>query len=291
VLCTEEVFMTSKDPADPSDPTIDVWSRLRAYRSSVSEQVIPQIDQFGSWGSQDVVCYPPATDEQLHATEEKLGFPLPPDLRRLYAEVANGGLNLGPVHVFHGAIGGCGVNPLYSGYGPTIEKLASMSGWRLHPRIEDALLRHPGRYVIADSLPDGFIYNGEDSEFSLEIDAATGHIYYSEGWGYLPDRQTEVHGGLFDLITIQANAPSLRAWFARWLDEVPYRGMLAYQDDWGELLPEMVETDDLPDPEVVWRGLYRFEPASKPQPEEMDLDDLAYDAEHAIYWTYVDDAE
>lgn len=34
--------------------------------------------------------YPPASEEQLRATEAALGFPLPPFLRALYAEVANG---------------------------------------------------------------------------------------------------------------------------------------------------------------------------------------------------------
>lgn len=33
--------------------------------------------------------YPPASEEQLRATEAALGFPLPPFLRALYAEVAN----------------------------------------------------------------------------------------------------------------------------------------------------------------------------------------------------------
>src|SRR5258708_27179168 len=39
--------------------------------------------------------YPPATEEQLLATEEALGFPLPPALRALYLQVANGGFGPG----------------------------------------------------------------------------------------------------------------------------------------------------------------------------------------------------
>ena len=50
------------------------------------------------------IAYLPATEEQLRATEETLGFPLPPLLRALYAEVANGGV--GPVQGVMGAIGG-----------------------------------------------------------------------------------------------------------------------------------------------------------------------------------------
>ena len=50
------------------------------------------------------LLYPPATDEQLQATEEVLGFPLPALLRALYAQVANGGF--GPGYGLLGAIGG-----------------------------------------------------------------------------------------------------------------------------------------------------------------------------------------
>jgi hypothetical protein len=38
----------------------------------------------------------PASEEQLKAAERRLGFALPPLLRRLYAEVANGGVGPGP---------------------------------------------------------------------------------------------------------------------------------------------------------------------------------------------------
>lgn len=37
------------------------------------------------------VEYPPATEAQVRATEDALGFPLPPLLRLMYQEVANGG--------------------------------------------------------------------------------------------------------------------------------------------------------------------------------------------------------
>lgn len=48
--------------------------------------------------------YAPATEEQLLATEEALGFPLPSMLRMLYGCVANGGF--GPGFGILGAIGG-----------------------------------------------------------------------------------------------------------------------------------------------------------------------------------------
>ncbi|HEY6410855.1 MAG TPA: SMI1/KNR4 family protein, partial [Ktedonobacteraceae bacterium] len=51
-------------------------------------------------------AYPPASEEQLRATETALGLLLPPVLRALYAEVANGGF--GPGAGIQGALGGYG---------------------------------------------------------------------------------------------------------------------------------------------------------------------------------------
>jgi len=49
-------------------------------------------------------AYPPATEDQLLATERALGFPLPPLLHALYAQVANGGFGFG--YGLRGAFGG-----------------------------------------------------------------------------------------------------------------------------------------------------------------------------------------
>jgi hypothetical protein len=81
-----------RDPAwfgNRYDPALDHDGRLRAKLND------PQKDGFK---------YPPATEEQLLATEEALGFPLPPVLRALYAEIANGGFGFG--YGLRGAIGG-----------------------------------------------------------------------------------------------------------------------------------------------------------------------------------------
>jgi hypothetical protein len=51
-------------------------------------------------------AHPPASEEQLRATETALAFLLPPVLRALYAEVANGGFGLGGG--IQGALGGYG---------------------------------------------------------------------------------------------------------------------------------------------------------------------------------------
>lgn len=50
--------------------------------------------------------FPPATPDQLAATEQALGFPLSPVLRILYSELANGGF--GPGYGLRGVLGGYG---------------------------------------------------------------------------------------------------------------------------------------------------------------------------------------
>ena len=233
-----------------ADSGQDVWARLR---------VICQDGHFKR--------YPPATEEQLRATEERLGFPLPSDLRRLYREVANGGLYLGIAHVFHGAIGGCGEYADVRSDGRTIEALRPHGGWRLHPRMEGALLRNPGYYVVAESSPEDFLWIAEDSEISVEINIRTGRIYNTEYWGEIPVPLPE-NSASESLICMELVAPSQANWFERWLDRSwvtrPYGR---------ELLPEMVETGDLPDPDIVWRGLYRFGPGWWARPDDADDED------------------
>jgi hypothetical protein len=50
------------------------------------------------------IAFPPATETQMLKTERQLGFALPPLLRLLYTQVANGGF--GPGYGMIGAIGG-----------------------------------------------------------------------------------------------------------------------------------------------------------------------------------------
>src|SRR6266571_8571326 len=64
------------------DPASDPGGRLRARLDALAPHKL---------GFE----YPPATEEQLLATERALGFPLLPVLRALYAQVANGGFGFG----------------------------------------------------------------------------------------------------------------------------------------------------------------------------------------------------
>ena len=73
------------------DPTSDPGERLRALLAACAPYKL---------GFE----YPPATENQLLATEAALGFALPPLLRTLYAQVANGGFGFG--YGLRGAMGG-----------------------------------------------------------------------------------------------------------------------------------------------------------------------------------------
>jgi len=74
---------------DCYDPASDPGGRLRARLAARAPYTL---------GFE----YPPATEDQLLATEAALGFPLPPLLQALYAEVAKGGFGYG----LRGAMGG-----------------------------------------------------------------------------------------------------------------------------------------------------------------------------------------
>ncbi len=260
--------MTSADPAR------DIWSRLYAIYEGEELHLDEDLNPYG-WLTRDRFrWFSPATTGEVHAAEERLGHTLPEDLRRLYTEIANGGVRLGPVDVF------CGV-----------EEISIQSDWQLHPRIEEALLRHPGRYVVVDSLPKSFIEIGSSqTDGYTAISMLTGHVYGVAYWDDLPDvivDDSESEPVPLPVWFIALAEPSLSVWLERWLDNRWYSTQRVH----AELSPEMVETDDLTDPNEVWRGLYRFGPNWHVWEQPPEDTDLAHDAEHAIYWTYVEDAE
>lgn len=209
--------------------------------------------------------WPPATEAQLRRTDERLGFALPPDLRRLYAEIANGGHELGPVFSLLGGEDGC---PLH-GYDVqgTVGAQVSRSDWRLHPRLEEVLLLHPGKRVVIDTPPGGFFLLGNPGESSLELDPFTGRLYTISSFADVPidDPAAVAEDGdmpVQHLDGLRLVAPSLAVWFTRWLDDIHGvgNGPKPYPHERGLLTPEMITTTDLIDPDAVWRGLYRFGP-------------------------------
>jgi hypothetical protein len=130
--------------------------------------------------------YPPATEQQLRATEAQLGFSLPLLLRLLYREVANGGNGLvwyDEQFPLAGAQGGCPFPQLgWPDAGPwrasaTIGELVSRSSWQLHPCVAEALRRHPHCYVLCDQPPDRFVTISFESPGVAVLDPTSGHIY------------------------------------------------------------------------------------------------------------------
>jgi SMI1 / KNR4 family (SUKH-1) len=86
-------------------------------------------------------AYPPASEEQLRATETALRFLLPPVLRVLYAEVANGGF--GP---------GGGIQGVLGGYGSRADELARtiVDDYHWHCQVGYTEIEHHGPAQLID---------------------------------------------------------------------------------------------------------------------------------------------
>lgn len=105
--------------------------------------------------------YPPATEEQLHITEERLGFALPPLLRSLYGNVANGGF--GP---------GLGLHGVYGGYPGCYPDSDSSLPTQRHegPTIDyDTYRKHAAETMAQDGVMVMFIPRNVSLQHLLEI--------------------------------------------------------------------------------------------------------------------------
>ncbi len=174
--------------------------------------------QTPGWDAATLPDYPPASEQQLRLTEERLGFALPPTLRQLYAEVANGGDVFRNGYWLCGAVGGYPESPLPDGT-KTIDQMVSHSGWRLNERVDSALQRHPGAYIQCERAPDFFttICNEGCGE-SIELDGLTGRLYQS-GCGtnmlaYYVRMGLPIEPGIENdyMTTISFYAPSVEDW-------------------------------------------------------------------------------
>src|SRR5579872_2241385 len=135
--------------------------------------------------------YAPATEEQLHITEEILGFPLPPLLRTVYSQVANGGFGPG-----YGLLGAAG------GYDSTLGYHISNKRHYRQVDFADMERRSTSAEVVLmpDYIwPDRFlaVCHWGCAIFSY-MDCETGRIFRGEG-------------GLF-----KYEAPSLEHWLGLW---------------------------------------------------------------------------
>jgi hypothetical protein len=196
-----------------------------------------------------------ATEVQLRAVEAKLGFSLPPLLRMIYRDVADGGLGIrGDEHPFQHVTASA-----------DLSQEECRKGWRLHPCIERALQRHAFCYVVCDAYPERFLYLSQDSQLSLYLDAATGWIYDSEFEGVLPPRRK---GERIDLWSLSFFRGSLWELCEDWLERNRYcpaylgsfctrRIVPGYAlADEGELTPALLDPSCQEDSEHIWDGLY-----------------------------------
>jgi hypothetical protein len=147
-------------------------------------------------------AYAPASVEQLLATEQALGFPLPPLLRILYARIANGGF--GPGYGLHGVLGGFDeAGSLVDGYtfhltrSEPIDLELYTSTSSVHDSIDLPNTVWP-RYLL-------YLCDWDCATTSC-LDAATGRVYLCR-----PSR-TESRS-----FTLLLEAPSLRVWLELWL--------------------------------------------------------------------------
>ncbi len=157
-------------------------------------------------------AYPPATDEQLATCAARLGFALPPVLRALYLQVANGGFGPGD-----GLIGVRGGHPWRGGDWPdkTIDETLSTGTWRLTPALAEALEQQPSAYLICPTTPDRWLVLCDWGDSMASVwDSWTSYVFTSG----VVDRLDTTSGQNREWAQgLQFQARSLEDWFERWL--------------------------------------------------------------------------
>lgn len=130
---------------------------------------------------------PPATEEQLLATEKLLGFPLPPVLRALYETVANGGFGPGHDGLF-GALGcedqeGWPITTIYLTHVARCQPIDLASCQCCALTKEEGCIRYLADWEIR--VPNGYwperllpiVHDGCDLYYFL--DGTTGCVFFS----------------------------------------------------------------------------------------------------------------
>jgi len=188
------------------------------------------------------LAYPPATEEQLLAIEQALGFPLPPFLRTYYEKVSNGGYGPGWLEMI-GAQGGAAFG------GHTIDTWQYYQGnWRLLEDIAMALRLRRGSYIRCEKVPHGFLAIADDRcEGRFVIDALTGGVYRYEYGGAIQDYEIlnggsiSKYGKVRDVVALQFVTESLEEIMESYLEEVDFAFHSLWPDGTYELRPEMLD--------------------------------------------------
>jgi hypothetical protein len=149
--------------------------------------------------------FPPATKNQLWETEALLGFSLPPTLRSLYTEIANGGF--GPAYGIRGAVGG-----FADATGTVVEHYQGRTESRslLDLDLEAELAQGEGEVVVPfDQWPRMLISICEwGCAIQICLDCITGRVFRVE-----PSRMG---------YHITREAASLEEWLKKWMRDELY---------------------------------------------------------------------
>lgn len=154
--------------------------------------------------------FPRATEEEIKACEERLGFPLPPMLRELYTTVGNGSDFFGPGYWFSTITENSAKTP--ANY-PVLGRIVGSGPRPFDDTTVESLRAHPGSYVVCERTPTGFVeFAHIGCNVWAHLDGLTGHVYirddhYEEG---------EFKGAAFSFC-----AYSLEEWLERWLATPP----------------------------------------------------------------------
>lgn len=157
--------------------------------------------------------FPPATDEQIRATEEALGIPLPPMLRLLYTQVANGGF--GPAYGITGARDGYyfGEDGCYE----TIDQCTNSDPSIQYIDLEtyERTLDDPTYFELPYHVKPAFLldlcYQGCGSASC--IDGKRGRVYYIYAVGEMIE-----DGDWEGTVGYRLEAESLEDWLDTWLE-------------------------------------------------------------------------
>jgi SMI1/KNR4 family protein SUKH-1 len=154
------------------------------------------------------LLFPPATEAEIQACEERLGFKLPPMMRELYMTVANGsdffwwGYNYYTVSDDFAR--------KHSNY-PILGEIVGDGPRPFDDATVEALRAHPGAYVVCECIPAGFVdFASLGCEVFACLDGFTGHIYISDNHST---------NGEPDGLAFSFGASSLEEWLERWFAE------------------------------------------------------------------------
>lgn len=165
-----------------------------------------------------MLAFAPATEEQLRESEQTLGYALPPLLRLLYLQIANGGF--GPGYGLFGVSGGF---PFGNNWSNWMKKGARKEIKRI--RLEDYEMITWAQWM-AETYPSSPLQANADQIYlyALPYDVRPDHLFLFCDWGcgiltYLDVKTERIYQstGDQDVYILQYVAASLEEWLERWL--------------------------------------------------------------------------